>query len=141
MRKLTNILVTGGAGFIGVNFIRFLLGESDLKSEFKGRIINLDALTYAGNVVSLKEIDEKFRNNRYFFEYGNICDQIFVFKKISAIAEFFIYFFETRRIPCISKCIQVDDPSIEFRFKSTFSKQKTNKINTDKPGTAGHKYV
>jgi len=78
MRKLTNILVTGGAGFIGVNFIRFLFGESALKPEFNGRIINLDALTYAGNIISLIEIDEKFAGVRYFFEKGDICDRAFV---------------------------------------------------------------
>jgi len=75
MRKLTNILVTGGAGFIGVNFIRFLFGETEEKPEFNGRIINLDNLTYAGNAGSLKEIKEKFGGTRYFFERGDICDR------------------------------------------------------------------
>jgi dTDP-glucose 4,6-dehydratase len=78
MRKLTNILVTGGAGFIGVNFIRFLLGQAGEKPDFKGRIINLDNLTYAGNAGSLKEIKEKFDGSRYFFERGNICDRSLV---------------------------------------------------------------
>jgi len=78
MRKLTNILVTGGAGFIGVNFIRFLFGETEKKPDFKGRIINLDNLTYAGNAGSLKEINEKFGGSRYFFEHGDICDRAFV---------------------------------------------------------------
>jgi len=78
MRKLTNILVTGGAGFIGVNFIRFLSDETEEKPEFKGRIINLDNLTYAGNAESLKEIKEKFGGSRYFFEHGDICDRSFV---------------------------------------------------------------
>jgi dTDP-glucose 4,6-dehydratase len=84
MRKLTNILVTGGAGFIGVNFIRFLLGKGAEISGFRGRIINLDALTYAGNAASLKEVDENFRGKRYFFEKGDITDSPFVeglFKK------------------------------------------------------------
>jgi dTDP-glucose 4,6-dehydratase len=78
MRKLTNILVTGGAGFIGVNFIRFLFGETEEKPEFKGRIINLDNLTYAGYAGSLKEIKEKFGGSRYFFERGDICDHSLV---------------------------------------------------------------
>jgi dTDP-glucose 4,6-dehydratase len=78
MRKLTNILVTGGAGFIGVNFIRFLFGETEEKPDFKGRIINLDDLTYAGNAGSLKEIKEKFGGSRYFFERGDICDRSLV---------------------------------------------------------------
>jgi dTDP-glucose 4,6-dehydratase len=78
MRKLTNILVTGGAGFIGVNFIRFLFGECAKKPDFNGRIINLDALTYAGNAASLKEVNDKFAGTRYFFERGDICDRAFV---------------------------------------------------------------
>jgi dTDP-glucose 4,6-dehydratase len=85
MRKLKNILVTGGAGFIGVNFIRFLLENG---KNFSGRIINLDALTYAGNRMSLADIEAKFGSAgqipRYFFEHGDICDRAFVeslFKK------------------------------------------------------------
>jgi len=78
MRSLKNILVTGGAGFIGVNFIRFLFGQAGEKSYFKGRIINLDKLTYAGNAESLKEIEEKFGGSRYFFEHGDICERSLV---------------------------------------------------------------
>ncbi len=70
MRKLNNILVTGGAGFIGSNFIRYLL----LDSGFKGRIINIDRLTYAGNPDNLSDIAEKFGGERYFFEHADICD-------------------------------------------------------------------
>ncbi|NLK46918.1 MAG: dTDP-glucose 4,6-dehydratase [Treponema sp.] len=77
-RTLTNILVTGGAGFIGANFIHFLFNKTD----FQGRIINLDALTYAGNLESLKDIDLKFGINtlgktkaKYIFEYADITDK------------------------------------------------------------------
>lgn len=70
MRILNNILVTGGAGFIGSNFIRYLL----LDSGFKGRIINVDKLTYAGNPDNLSDIAEKFGGTRYFFEHADICD-------------------------------------------------------------------
>ena len=72
MRKLNNILVTGGAGFIGSNFIHFML---DGNTDFNGKIINLDSLTYAGNLESLKNIKKKYGENRYFFENGNICDK------------------------------------------------------------------
>jgi len=65
MRKLTNILVTGGAGFIGSNFIRLLL------KDFCGKIINLDKLTYAGNLENLKEVQD---DPRYTFIHGDICD-------------------------------------------------------------------
>ena len=76
-RKITNVLVTGGAGFIGSNFIRTLLKK---KNEFSGRIINLDVLTYAGNIKSLEDIEDEFgsgaeKEQRYFFEYADICDR------------------------------------------------------------------
>ena len=76
-RKITNVLVTGGAGFIGSNFIRTLLKK---KNDFSGRIINLDVLTYAGNIKSLEDIEDEFgsgaeKEQRYFFEYADICDR------------------------------------------------------------------
>ncbi len=70
MRKLQNILVTGGCGFIGSNFINNIF----LKADFKGKIINADKLTYAGNPENLKHIDIKFSGTRYFFEKADICD-------------------------------------------------------------------
>lgn len=77
MRNPQNILVTGGAGFIGSNFIRRLLNNTP---EFEGRIINLDALTYAGNVSSLDDIETKFGYKKYFFIHGTICDKELVEK-------------------------------------------------------------
>jgi len=70
-------LVTGGAGFIGCNFIKYMFD----KYENEIRIINLDKLTYAGNLANLKEI--KTREN-YIFVKGDICDSKLVdaiFKK------------------------------------------------------------
>ena len=85
---MKNILVTGGCGFIGVNFIRYLLTDSD----FKGRIVNVDNLTYAGNPESLENIAEEYPQ-RYYFEKADICDQkqmdaIFEKYLIDAIAHF-----------------------------------------------------
>jgi dTDP-glucose 4,6-dehydratase len=67
---MKNLLVTGGCGFIGVNFVRYLLTESD----FSGRLINFDALTYAGNPLSLEDTARKFPE-RYVFVKGDICDR------------------------------------------------------------------
>jgi dTDP-glucose 4,6-dehydratase len=69
MRNFNALLVTGGYGFIGSNFIRYLLQETG----FQGRIINLDKLTYAGNPHNLGDIEPSF-SNRYSFVNGDICD-------------------------------------------------------------------
>jgi dTDP-glucose 4,6-dehydratase len=60
------ILVTGGAGFIGSNFIRYLLARYPDYS-----VINLDRLTYAGNLENLRDVE---RDPRYRFVRGDICD-------------------------------------------------------------------
>ncbi|MBW1966263.1 MAG: dTDP-glucose 4,6-dehydratase [Deltaproteobacteria bacterium] len=67
---MKNILVTGGCGFIGTNFIRYLLKESD----FSGRVINVDKLTYAGNPENLFDIERDFPD-RYTFVKADICDR------------------------------------------------------------------
>lgn len=72
MRKLNDILITGGAGFIGSNFIHYMFSE---ESSFKGRIINVDCLTYAGNLESLEDIEKKYSGSRYFFEKADITDR------------------------------------------------------------------
>jgi dTDP-glucose 4,6-dehydratase len=66
---IENLLVTGGCGFIGSNFIRHLLTNAD----FRGRIINADVLTYAGNPENLSGV-EKAWPGRYLFRKADICD-------------------------------------------------------------------
>ena len=75
-RKLTNILVTGGSGFIGSNFIHYLFNQSD----FHGQIINYDLLTYAGNLANLTDIARRYEGGRYIFVHGDICDRSMVEK-------------------------------------------------------------
>src|SRR4030095_9799509 len=59
------LLVTGGAGFIGSAFVRLSLSDPNI------RIVNLDKLTYAGNLANLEPIAG---NSRYRFAHGDICD-------------------------------------------------------------------
>lgn len=61
------ILVTGGAGFIGSNFIRYWMRNNP-----NDKIVNLDALTYAGNLENLQEVE---KNENYEFVKGDICDR------------------------------------------------------------------
>jgi len=107
LRRLHNILITGGAGFIGCNFIHYLFGLSNSgtnlfgDADFTGNVINVDCLTYAGNLESLRDVEEKFGVSschselvsesqrkmlnqvqhdgrgkpRYFFEKVDICDR------------------------------------------------------------------
>ena len=63
---MTTLLVTGGAGFIGSCFVRH-----ELKKHSDYKIINLDALTYCGNIENLKDVEN---NPNYKFVHGNICD-------------------------------------------------------------------
>ncbi|MDO8592449.1 MAG: dTDP-glucose 4,6-dehydratase [bacterium] len=77
------IIVTGGAGFIGSNFIRYWLNKYP-----DDRLTNLDALTYAGNLENLREVE---KNKNYKFIKGDICDENLVndaVKGMDAIVHF-----------------------------------------------------
>ena len=67
---MKNILVTGGAGFIGANFVPYFIENN---SDF--HLVNLDLLTYAGNLDNVKEVEN---HPRYTFVQGDICDRNFV---------------------------------------------------------------
>ena len=72
---IKNLLVTGGCGFIGTNFIRYLLSlaPSGDAGGFDGRIVNVDKLTYAGNPDNLSDMDSLYPG-RYHFLNVDICD-------------------------------------------------------------------
>lgn len=65
-QKKSTMLVTGGCGFIGSNFVRYVLDQPD-----EYNVVNLDKLTYAGNINNLNGIDD----TRYHFIEGDICNQ------------------------------------------------------------------
>ncbi|GJQ52395.1 MAG: dTDP-glucose 4,6-dehydratase [Anaerolineaceae bacterium] len=64
---MKNMLITGGAGFIGANFTRYIL-----QNDPQARIINLDLLTYAGSLENLRDLPGE---SRYTFVHGDICDR------------------------------------------------------------------
>ena len=77
------LLVTGGAGFIGSNFIHYWL-----KHYSRCKVINLDKLTYAGNLENLKDVE---KDSRYEFIHGDIRDKKLVqkiFKKVQGVVHF-----------------------------------------------------
>ena len=85
---MKNILITGGCGFIGSNFIRYLLKESD----YSNRVINIDKLTYAGNPENLADVEKEYPG-RYIFIRADICDgtrlsQIFDEYQIDGVCHF-----------------------------------------------------
>lgn len=77
------LLITGGAGFIGSNFVHHIL-----KTYPDYEIVNLDALTYAGNLENLKELEG---NPRHAFVKGDICDRELV-EKLAEKAEMIVHF-------------------------------------------------
>src|SRR5437870_5098201 len=93
------ILVTGGAGFIGSSFVRYLLGARE-----DAEIVNLDLLTYAGN---LRNIEEVAANPRYRFVRGDIADrvqlrEVFEEHQFDAVVNFSA---KTHRLPAlVTRC-------------------------------------
>ena len=104
------ILVTGGAGFIGSAFVRMAIGETDL------RVVNLDALTYAGNLENLLPVAE---SDRYRFVHGDICDAalveaLFDEEKPDAIVHFAA---ESH----VDRSILSPEPVVRTNFNGTFT--------------------
>lgn len=103
-------VVTGGAGFIGSNFIRFILNQNNIS------IINLDKLTYAGNVSSLKDIEE---SSKYRFLQQDICDQKLIEKILEQTQTDIIIHFAAESH--VDRSIDGPAKFIETNINGTFS--------------------
>jgi len=102
------LLVTGGAGFIGSNFILYWL-----KQYPEDEIVNFDALTYAGNLENLSAVAG---NEHYHFVKGNICDQEAVDREM-AHADVVVHFAAESHV---DRSILNPDAFIETNVKGTF---------------------
>ena len=72
-KTMKNIMITGGAGFIGSHFVRLML------TKYNYNVVNFDALTYSGNLDNLRDVEN---HPRYTFIQGNICDMAHVEKVV-----------------------------------------------------------
>jgi dTDP-glucose 4,6-dehydratase len=104
------ILVTGGAGFIGSAFIRLLIAETD------HLVVNLDKLTYAGNLENLASVDS---SGRYRFFHGDICDGRLVESILEADRPDAIVHFAAESH--VDRSILSPEPVIQTNFRGTFT--------------------
>lgn len=126
---MNNILITGGAGFIGSNFIRLLLGETNYN------IVNIDALSFAGN---LKNTQDFASNSRYKFINGNICNKSLINQvineySIDAIVNFAAETHVDRSILSPSDFIQSNIVGVEVLLEAVIENQISRfiQISTD----------
>jgi dTDP-glucose 4,6-dehydratase len=104
------ILVTGGAGFIGSAFVRMAVAETDY------RVVNLDKLTYAGNLENLAPVDG---DERYRFVHGDICDEDLVQSVLSDEKPDAIVHFAAESH--VDRSILSPEPVIRTNFHGTFT--------------------
>src|ERR1035441_8232041 len=104
------ILVTGGAGFIGSAFVRMIIGETDL------RVVNLDALPYAGNLENLTSVEA---DPRCRFVHGDICDGVLLDALLSEEKPDAIVHFAAESH--VDRSILSPEPVIQTNLRGTFT--------------------
>ncbi len=104
------ILVTGGAGFIGSAFVRMAIGKKGFG------VVNLDKLTYAGNLENLSEVEG---DRRYRFVHGDICDDQLVDRVIAEEKPDAIVHFAAESH--VDRSILSPEPVVQTNFRGTFT--------------------
>ncbi|KKM09930.1 spore coat protein [Clostridiales bacterium PH28_bin88] len=123
------VLVTGGAGFIGSNFIRYLLKEHP-----GYQVVNLDKLTYAGNLENLKEVED---NSRYRFVRGDITDRLLVHQIVSGGVDVIINFAAESHVdrsiedPAVFVKTNVEGTQVLLAAAKKYGVQKFVQVSTD----------
>ena len=117
--KFMKLLVTGGAGFIGSAFLRM-----SLEGAGSTRIVNLDKLTYAGNLANLRSIAE---NARYRFVHGDICDAALVNALIAEETPDAIVHFAAESH--VDRSILSASPAFETNLRGTFTLLEAARAN------------
>ena len=112
------ILVTGGAGFIGSAFVRLVIGETD------SRVVNLDKLTYAGNLENLTSVEA---SDRYRFVHGDICDAALVEGLVAEERPDAIVHFAAESH--VDRSILSPEPVVRTNFNGTFTMLEAAKKN------------
>jgi dTDP-glucose 4,6-dehydratase len=110
-------IITGGAGFIGANFIHYLI-----QAEPESKILNLDKLTYAGNSASLKTIE---KHPRYSFIKGDICDDQLIEQIVNDFKPSTIVHFAAESH--VDRSIEGPDSFIETNINGTYTLLKQTK--------------
>jgi dTDP-glucose 4,6-dehydratase len=125
---MKNLLITGGAGFIGVNFVHYWM-----ETYPQDKIIVLDALTYAGNKASLAPLEN---NENFTFVHGNICDSALVETLIKEHSICTLVHFAAESH--VDRSITGPDAFIETNILGTYSLLKAaKKVWIDEPKAEG----
>jgi len=126
MNNRIKILVTGGCGFIGSNLIRMLIEKTD------HAVLNMDALTYAGNKESLRDID---RHERYSFSQTNLCDAQSVTETVCAFRPDWIMHLAAESH--VDRSIDGPSQFIETNIVGTFNLLQAARHHYDKLDSSG----
>ncbi len=116
---MTKFLVTGGAGFIGSAFVRLLLGSGRAS-----QLVNLDKLTYAGNLENLQPVAA---DDRYRFVHGDICDAKLVSDLVAGMKPDAIVHFAAESH--VDRSILSPAPVFETNLRGTFTLLEAARLN------------